>query len=325
MDFLKSLMLYMTLTFATSVQSAPAPEVTPTPTVAPPAVVETVKPAPDAIPTDGAQITVTATVKPQATEVPTPAITPNKSYRNLKQGDRGDRVKKLQTRLIELGYLSGKADGVFGGQTYRAVLSFQKRNGLDRDGVAGDMTQTYLFEYADVIPAEATPTPEAPPAETPAPQPDATIALPAAATPESLDEASVVVNGQPLSLLHQEDGVTVAAKPRLWQHEGVLFLSLDDLAASMNGWTLITAKNGALSLSAAGYAVTLTPDNNTYACTVDGTAIALAANDALLIDGEAAVSPAFLEKVLNAQTEWDEEENTLLITLQDKFLALATD
>lgn len=35
-------------------------------------------------------------------------------------------VKNLQTDLITLGYLSGKADGVYGGPTKRAVLRFQR-------------------------------------------------------------------------------------------------------------------------------------------------------------------------------------------------------
>lgn len=334
MDFLKSLMLYMALTFTTSVQTAPAPEVTPTPTVTPAiVVVETIGPAAEATSApEAVQTAAVPSAAPQKTAVPTPAITPNRAYRNLKQGDRGDRVKKLQERLIELGYLTGKADGAFGGQTYRAVLAFQKRNGLDRDGVAGDMTQTYLFENPDVIPAESTPTPA--PTATPAPEAEPTLALPdaadgdvaEAAAPEALTEASIVVNGSgtPLNCLRQEDGVTVASRPRVWEREGTLLVSLNDLAAAMPDWVL--AESGSvITLTAAGYTVALTAADGAYTCVVDGTTVALSDEDIVLVDDEPAVSVAFLEKVLAAQTEWDEEENTLLVTLKDKSVAQATD
>ena len=64
----------------------------------------------------------------------------------------------MQERLIELGYLKGKADGVFGDRTRGAVERFQKYNGLDRDGVAGKRTLTMLFE-SDQIVAAVTATP----------------------------------------------------------------------------------------------------------------------------------------------------------------------
>ena len=63
----------------------------------------------------------------------------------LKQGDRGDEVKNLQARLIELGYLTGKADGVFGAQTKAAVQAFQTKINSTADGTAGPQTLTALF------------------------------------------------------------------------------------------------------------------------------------------------------------------------------------
>ncbi|HZJ83636.1 MAG TPA: peptidoglycan-binding protein [Clostridia bacterium] len=59
---------------------------------------------------------------------------------SLKQGHRGSRVTTLQQRLKDLGYLSGSADGIFGPATRRAVVSFQKDNGLTTDGIAGAKT-----------------------------------------------------------------------------------------------------------------------------------------------------------------------------------------
>ncbi len=53
----------------------------------------------------------------------------------------GDNVKSLQKSLISLGYLKGKADGVFGAKTEEAVKKFQKANDLTVDGLAGADTQ----------------------------------------------------------------------------------------------------------------------------------------------------------------------------------------
>ena len=63
----------------------------------------------------------------------------------LSVGAKGDDVKNLQQRLKDLGYLSGKVDGAFGGGTKRAVIAFQRRNGLDTDGVAGQETLAKLY------------------------------------------------------------------------------------------------------------------------------------------------------------------------------------
>ena len=52
----------------------------------------------------------------------------------------GNDVYALQERLIELNYLSGVADGVFGTETQNALIAFQNRNGLTADGTAGAST-----------------------------------------------------------------------------------------------------------------------------------------------------------------------------------------
>ncbi len=57
-----------------------------------------------------------------------------------KVGSRGEEVKKIQTKLKNWGYYSGSVDGVYGWQTESAVKSFQKKNGLTADGVAGAKT-----------------------------------------------------------------------------------------------------------------------------------------------------------------------------------------
>jgi len=57
-----------------------------------------------------------------------------------KPGSRGEEVKKIQTKLKNWGYYSGSVDGIYGWQTESAVRSFQKKNGLTVDGIAGTKT-----------------------------------------------------------------------------------------------------------------------------------------------------------------------------------------
>ncbi|MBQ3022617.1 MAG: spore cortex-lytic enzyme [Clostridia bacterium] len=57
-----------------------------------------------------------------------------------KSGSRGEEVRKIQTKLKNWGYYGGTVDGIYGWQTENAVRSFQKKNGLTADGVAGEKT-----------------------------------------------------------------------------------------------------------------------------------------------------------------------------------------
>ncbi len=59
-------------------------------------------------------------------------------------GDSGNAVKKVQKRLIALGYLSGSADGDYGSGTKKAVMAFQKKNGLSQTGKVDSKTLTKL-------------------------------------------------------------------------------------------------------------------------------------------------------------------------------------
>ena len=98
----------------------------------------------------------------EATENPAPAATHTPSELQamgiLTVGAKGDEVTRLQQRLKDLGYLSGKVDGQFGGGTKRAVISFQRRNGLKTDGVAGETTLAKLYaEDAVAAPASSEP------------------------------------------------------------------------------------------------------------------------------------------------------------------------
>lgn len=98
----------------------------------------------------------------EETENPAPAATHTPSELQamgiLTVGAKGDEVTRLQQRLKDLGYLSGKVDGQYGGGTKRAVISFQRRNGLQTDGVAGETTLAKLYaEDAVAAPENSEP------------------------------------------------------------------------------------------------------------------------------------------------------------------------
>ena len=153
MDLLKTILVYMSMVVAASVQNAPDPgaipaydEPTPTPYV---------QAAPTATPT--------ATATPRPTPVPPIDITPNPEYSTLQVGDKGDEVRRLQEELARYGYYEGEIDGVYGNQTRRAVEQFQYQHGLSADGMAGRVTLTVLYESGQVrmSPTAATPAPSA--------------------------------------------------------------------------------------------------------------------------------------------------------------------
>lgn len=62
----------------------------------------------------------------------------------LRQGASGGEVKEVQRRLKLWGYYNGSVDGVFGAGTKKAVIAFQKKNGLTADGVVGQSTYKAL-------------------------------------------------------------------------------------------------------------------------------------------------------------------------------------
>jgi len=64
--------------------------------------------------------------------------------KTLKEGSKGNNVKKLQKKLKELGFSPGKVDGKFGPATEAAVIAFQKSEGLLSDGIVGPRTARVL-------------------------------------------------------------------------------------------------------------------------------------------------------------------------------------
>ena len=256
MDFLKTLLAYMTLLATLGVQEGPAPETIATPTPLPQHVTASPVPFQTAAPT----------ATPAPTHTPGPEITPNRRYTQVSFGNSGANVKKLQNRLIELGYMpKGSADSAYGYQTYNAVKAFQKANGLSVDGVAGPRTLTILYEDPNVVAVvEATVVPTASP----------TIALPPLATPganagQAADtmqpavssfelapvESAYIISGADGKSLYYEtmvDGQPALVKPEMWVNAaGTPVLSLAQLTDCMEGWTFMgSSADGLYALSA---------------------------------------------------------------------------
>ena len=65
----------------------------------------------------------------------------------LKRGMKGEDVRRLQLRLMELGYGLPRygADGEYGSETAAAVRAFQADRRLAADGAAGEMTLAALY------------------------------------------------------------------------------------------------------------------------------------------------------------------------------------
>ena len=58
----------------------------------------------------------------------------------------GKRCRELQEKLNKVGYNCGVVDGIFGVNTYNALIKFQSENGLTVDALAGDATFAKLDE-----------------------------------------------------------------------------------------------------------------------------------------------------------------------------------
>jgi len=124
----------------------------------------------------------TSKAAPTAKPTATPKPDNNNSSSNttitgtLKKGSTGASVTALQQKLIDLGFLSGKADGVFGSKTAEAVKAFQKANKLTADGIAGSKTLAKLqasSSSSNSSSSAATPAPTAAPATSTSTKPSA--------------------------------------------------------------------------------------------------------------------------------------------------------
>lgn len=117
----------------------------------------------------------------------------------LFNGSKGDEVRELQQALIDLGYLKGTADGIFGNKTEIAVRKFQKANKLSVDGLAGSSTRQLILSKAGSKKSTATATPA--PAATPTPAPSASDSSSGNQSASSSGSSSASSAGQETSSL----------------------------------------------------------------------------------------------------------------------------
>ncbi|OLO40716.1 hypothetical protein BTR23_04375 [Alkalihalophilus pseudofirmus] len=96
--------------------------------------------------------------------IPSPTYVAGARQRTyLSRGDQGDDVRALQERLNELNFKPGPIDGIFGPQTYDAVVRFQRAAGIGVDGIVGPQTRETLrdFDESLEIVEHGSPTDEA--------------------------------------------------------------------------------------------------------------------------------------------------------------------
>ena len=106
MDLVKTILLYLTM--VVSAATGISPDVTPIPAN------QVATPAPY----------VTVTPDPESLITPAPTVAPTQArYITLILNDEGSNVRRLQRRLVELGYLeAGAVDGKYGPKTKKAVV-----------------------------------------------------------------------------------------------------------------------------------------------------------------------------------------------------------
>ena len=101
-----------------------------------------IEPSGDTEPTPTPQ--VAATSAPEATRAPE-----GNAYTSLFEGDKGEEVRRMQRRLIELGFLNDTADGEYGPRTAAAVRAFCEANNLvDYSYASSSMLERLYSSYA---------------------------------------------------------------------------------------------------------------------------------------------------------------------------------
>ena len=68
---------------------------------------------------------------------------------------KNDDVVTMQKRLKELGYFTATCTGLYGDKTVAAVKTFQKKNNLTADGIAGSKTLSAMYS-ASAVPGAMT-------------------------------------------------------------------------------------------------------------------------------------------------------------------------
>ena len=136
---------------------------------------------------------------------------------------------------------------------------------------------------------------------------------------ENVDGSVALNEGNgPLEFVTKQDGVPVTNKPRLLRSGAKTFVSLDDLCQCAEGWQVTDEGNGTVVLEAAGYTLAIYNEDKGVSATVDGTEIAMEAEDFNFEQEGHFINADFLAKALKGEATWDEEENTLMLRIRDK-------
>lgn len=119
----------------------------------------------------------------------------------LYNGSKGEDVRELQQALIDLGYLKGTADGIFGNKTEIAVRNFQKANKLSVDGLAGLTTRELILKKSQSKKVVSTTTPAPVTAAPATPAPDTSVQAVSNDTVSTAKPAAASSAGQETSSL----------------------------------------------------------------------------------------------------------------------------
>ncbi|NLJ64930.1 MAG: hypothetical protein GX337_06000 [Christensenellaceae bacterium] len=223
MNLLNTILLYMAILSSASL--AGTPDVTPPP-------MELISPAPVAtdIVTQVPAAQETSVIVPPPTQTVAP-VEPQ-SFATIARGDRGNNVRTLQKRLIELGYLkAGEDDGIFGNKTKRAVERFQNYNNLKVDGIAGKDTLGKLYNDPNVVLAPVdvgTPRPVITPTTAPTVKPAAIVKLIASYVDENNKEFA-------REELYFQQGITTYKANSKLVPEGYVLTSDDAVKVTVDG------------------------------------------------------------------------------------------
>lgn len=99
-------------------------------------------------------------------------------YESVREGTVSYKVADIQRELRIKGFYQGAMDGKFGATTTAALISFQKSQGLNPDGIASLKTWAALMRKSPkVIVPPPAPTPTPPPTPTPTPTPISDVRL----------------------------------------------------------------------------------------------------------------------------------------------------
>jgi hypothetical protein len=97
--------------------------------------------------------TASALVRPDL-----PRDAAGRALATLRVGSRGEQVRALQCTLARLSYLPASGvDGVFGMQTWHAVVAFQGWSRVQRDGIVGSSTRSALIRARPPTPWSTAP------------------------------------------------------------------------------------------------------------------------------------------------------------------------